>query len=207
MQPLTAASHNRHLRGSMANSMPADGEVTQMLADLSAGKPEALDGLMPIVYDKLRAIAHNQLRRERSGHTLTTTALVNEAYLKLVNINRVQWQDRAHFFAVCARAMRRILVNYAEMKKANKRGGGQPHVEFHDVMALAKTRSDELLALDEALDRLEKLNERRCRVVEYRFFGGMSIEETARTLEISPATVKREWAMARAWLNRELGVP
>ena len=168
------------------------GEVTQMLADLSAGKREALNELMPIVYDNLRAIAHRQLRRERGDHTLSTTALVNEVYLKLVNINRVKWQDRGHFFAVCARAMRRILVNYAEMKKADKRGGGQPHVEFHDVMALARSRSDELLALDEALDRLEELNERRCRVVEYRFFGGMSIEETAQTLDVSPATVKRE---------------
>lgn len=189
---------------STSSSTPETGEITQMLAGLSAGNRQSLDDLMPVVYDRLRAMAHLQLRRERSDHTLSTTALVNEAYLKLVDIDRVQWQDRAHFFAVCARAMRRILVSYAVKRNAEKRGGGSPHVEFHDVMALAQTRSDDLLALDEALDRLEALNERRCRVVEYRFFGGMSIEETAHTLSASPATVKREWAMARAWLNREL---
>ncbi len=184
--------------------MPETDDITQLLASLSAGNRQTLDDLMPIVYDRLRNIARRQLSRERSDHTLTPTALVNEVYLKLVTIDGIQWRDRAHFFAVCARAMRRILVNHAERRNADKRGGRSPHVEFHDTMALASTRSDDVLALNEALDRLEALNERRCRIVEYRFFAGMSIEETGQTLRVSPATVKREWAKARAWLNREL---
>ena len=184
--------------------MPEVDEITQLLASLSAGNRQTLDDLMPIAYDRLRAMARRQLSRERSDHTLTPTALVNEMYLKLVTIDGVQWRDRAHFFAVCARAMRRILVNYAERRNAEKRGGGLRQIELHDAMAPATTRSDEFLALDEALDRLEGLNERRCRIVEYRFFAGMDIGETGRALKVSPATVKREWSMARAWLHREL---
>ncbi len=183
---------------------PNERQVTELLADLSAGEREALDELLPIVYDELRIIAHRQLRGERSGHTLGTTALVHEAYLKLVNINRMTWRDRAHFFAVSARAMRRILVDYAIMKKARKRGGGRPDLSLDEAMAMADARSEDLIALDDALGRLEAMDPRHGRIVECRFFGGMSIAETAEALGVSPATVKRDWAAARAWLNREL---
>ncbi len=185
--------------------MVDQGEVTRILTDLSGGRSEAMDELLPVIYAELRSIAHRQLRRERAEHTLGTTALVSEAYLKLVDLNRIRWQDRAHFFAVSATAMRRILVDYAVRRKAAKRGGGQPHVQLHEAMAVAEERAEELLAIDEALRRLESCSERYARVVECRFFAGMTIPETAAALGVSPATVKREWQMARAWLNRELG--
>jgi RNA polymerase sigma factor (TIGR02999 family) len=145
-----------------------------------------------------------ELRRERPDHTLTPTALVHEAYLKLVQLERIDWQGRAHFFGACAQVMRRVLISYARMKKAEKRGGGVQPVTLENVVAAAESRPAELLALDEALVRLEALSARQARIVECRFFAGMGVEETAAALGISPATVKREWTAARAWLNREL---
>jgi RNA polymerase sigma factor (TIGR02999 family) len=179
--------------------------VTQTLLDLSGGNPEALDRLLPMVYDHLRDIAHRALRRERPDHTLDSTALVHEAWLRLVELDRISWRDRAHFFGACAQIMRRVLIGYARMKQADKRGGlqGEP-VPIDNVVLAAANRPGELLALDEALTRLEQLNQRQARVVECRFFAGMNVEETGEALGISPATVKREWTAARAWLNREL---
>jgi RNA polymerase sigma factor (TIGR02999 family) len=172
----------------------------------AAASPSAveLDRLVPIVYDELRRIAHRQLRGERSDHTLDTTGLVHEAYLKLSRLDRIEWGDRAHFLAVAAGAMRRILVDYAVARRAGKRGGGRQRVALDDVLILADERAEELLALDEALQRLAAESERAARIVEWRYFAGMSIEETAAVLDLSPATVKREWVLARAWLNREL---
>jgi len=179
--------------------------ISQLLRDLSQGRREALDSLLPLVYEELRRIAHGQLRGERTGHTLNTTALVHETYLKLVKIEQVQWQDRAHFFAVAARLMRRILIDYARASKRDKRGGTAVHVTLDDGVDMAVSQAEDLLVLEEALTRLEELNERQCRVVECRSFAGMSVEETAAALGASPATIKRDWALARAWLNRELG--
>ncbi len=160
---------------------------------------------MPLVYDELRTLAHQKLQFERDGHTLNTTALVHEAYIKLVNQERVVWKNRAQFMAVASQAMRRILVDYARRHKAEKRGGGVSDVGLDEVPDLmSDERADSLLALDEALTRLTDIDERQSQIVECRFFGGMSIKETAKFLEISPATVKREWSVARAWLFREL---
>jgi len=184
-------------------AMP-EADITQMLVELSGGNREAMDRLLPAIYEQLRLMARRELRRERPGHTLTPTALVHEAYLKLVQLERVDWRGRAHFFGACAREMRRILISYARMKKADKRGGGVSPVTLENVMVAAESRPGELLALDEALVKLEALSARQARIVECRFFAGMSVEETAAALEISPATVKREWTAARAWLNREL---
>jgi RNA polymerase sigma factor (TIGR02999 family) len=166
-----------------------------------------MEQLFPIVYRELRQIAARKLRSERDGHTLCTTALVHEAWLELTKLNRVQWQNRAHFLAVAAQAMRRILIDYAVARRRFKRGGGLTieSLDGGDALAIAQERGDDLMALDEALKRLAVLSARQARVVECRFYGGMSIEETADALSVSPATVKREWATARAWLNRELG--
>ena len=167
-------------------------DVTQALIELSAGDSQALDRVLPAVYDHLHRLAERELRRERVDHTLTPTALVHEAYLKLVQLDRISWEGRAHFFGACAQVMRRILISYARMKKAGKRGGA------------AAERPDELVALDEALGRLAQLNSRQARIVECRFFAGMDVEQTAEVVGASPATVKRDWTAARAWLNREL---
>jgi RNA polymerase sigma-70 factor, ECF subfamily len=176
---------------------------------------DAVDDFFPTVYEELRRIAHRQLGRERPDHTLGTTALVHEAYLKLARLDRIAWQGRAHFLAVAAQAMRRVLVDYAVARRTLKRGGARTAAALDDVpsgdlvaadaLAAAATRADELLALDDALRRLAALDERQARVVECRFFAGMSVEETAEALDVSPATVKRDWTLARAWLNRELG--
>jgi len=183
-------------------SKPED--ITRALIDLSGGDPDALDRLLPVVYENLRALARRELARERPDHTLNATALVHEAYLRLVQLDRITWGGRAHFFGAAAQAMRRILISYARMRKADKRGAGAEHVALDDVVAAARQRPEKLLALDEALERLAEIDERRARIVECRYFAGMSIEETAETLGISPATVKRDWLLARAWLNREL---
>jgi RNA polymerase sigma factor (TIGR02999 family) len=185
--------------------MTAPVDITRLLNELTGGNRDVLDRLMPAVYDELRLVAHRELRRESPGHTLTTTALVHEAYLKLVRVDRLSWKDRAHFFAVCAQAMRRILVDYAVARKRQKRGGAQRHLAIDDVVVAAQTRPDDVVQLDEALTRLQALDERQSRVVECRFFAGMNIEETAEALGLSPATVKRDWALARAWLHREVG--
>lgn len=179
--------------------------VTERLVAVSGGSLQAWDELMPIVYDELKTVAHRHLRGERTGHTLSATALVHEAYLKLVNIDRVEWRDRTHFFAMASRAMRRILIDYARTRNREKRGGGLAKVTLDDAFQVAEERADDLIALDEALTRLETVNQRQCRVVEYRFFGGMSIKETAEALGVSVASVKRDWTLCRAWLNQELG--
>ena len=178
--------------------------ISQLLHELSQGSSDALDRLLPLVYDHLQRIAHSQLQGERTGHTLNTTALVHETYLKLVKLDQVQWQDRSHFYAVAACVMRRILIDYARAAGRKKRGGDARRVPLAEAMELSLEQTEDLLVLEEALTRLEKLNERQCRVVECRCFAGMSVEETASALGTSPATVKRDWALSRAWLNREL---
>lgn len=164
-----------------------------------------MEEILPVVYDELRKMAARRLRDERTSHTLSATALVHETWLELTKLNRIQWQNRAHYLGFAAQAMRRILIDYAVARRRQKRGGGQAPIHLEsDAWAVAEARSEDLLALDEALVRLAALNERQARIVEYRFYGGMSVEEAAESLGISPATVKREWATARAWLNREL---
>lgn len=183
-------------------SSPSD--ITRLLADLSDGRPGALERLMPLVYDELKALAQSQLRRERGEHTLGPTALVHEAYFRLVDQKSVSWQGRSHFFGVAAQAMRRILVDHARRRTAAKRNR-QNQVTLESEAALAgNADSDEVLAVDEALERLVAVDPRQGRLVELRYFAGFSIEEAAELLEISPATAKRDWAFARAWLQREL---
>ena len=185
--------------------MPDDSpDLTQLLESLSGGDAAAADRLMPHVYGALQRIAHRQLRGERAGHTLDTSALVHEAYLKLVRQDGVAWQNRAHFFAVAAMAMRRILINYAHQRRAAKRGGGQAPATFVEDVYPDETPPEALIALDEALDRLAALDERQSRVVTYRFFGGLTHEEVAEALGVSVPTVRRDWRLARAWLAREL---
>ena len=184
--------------------MDEKGDVTRLLAAIAGGDRAAWDERFPLVYERLRAIAHRQLRGERDGHSLATTDLVHEAYFTLVGMDGVGWADRAHFLGVAARAMRRLLIDYARARATQKRGGGR-HQAALDLDALPAHAPDEqILALDEALRRLEQHNERYGRIVECRYFAGMSIEETATVLRISPATVKRDWMVARAWLHREL---
>jgi len=174
------------------------------LIEMREGDPEAIDRLMPLVYDELRALAHHKLRFERPDHTLNTTALVHEAYVRLVDQRQVQWQGRTHFIAIAAQAMRRILVNYAEKRNAAKRGGQLARIPLHRSLVFTEERSDELLALDEALTRMEGFNERGCRVVEYRFFGGLTHEEIAEVMGLSVRTVERTWRMAKQWLRLEM---
>lgn len=165
-----------------------------------------MEHMFVVVYNELRQLAARKLCGERDDHTLSTTALVHEAWLELNKLNRIQWQNRGHFLAVAAQAMRRILIDYAVARRRQKRGGGQVVVSLDDgdALAIADDRADELVELEEALERLQVINERQAKVVECRFYGGMSVEETADALNVSPATVKREWAIARAWLNREM---
>jgi RNA polymerase sigma factor (TIGR02999 family) len=172
--------------------------------ELEGGRREALDELVPLVYGELREIARQKLRYERSGHTLTSTALVHEAYLKLVQLDRIQWESRAHFLAIAANAMRKVLVDHARRRKRAKRGGIVPHVTLHEVADLSVKEADRILDLDDALDKLAALNPRHARIVECRFFGGLTIEETATALGVSPATVKRDWTLLYVWLQREL---
>ena len=180
-------------------------DLTRLLLDWSRGDQTALERLMPLVYDELRALAERSLRHERSGHTLQGTALVHEAYLKLVDQRQVRWQDRAHFFAVSAKLMRRILVDHARRHAAVKRGSGEPRLPLDQVdVPAAATPPADWLALDSALHRLAALDARQAHTVELRFFGGLTIEETAEVLQVSPATVKNDWNLARAWLFREL---
>jgi RNA polymerase sigma factor (TIGR02999 family) len=179
-------------------------DLSKLLRAWSAGDQRALNGLTPIVYDELRRLAHRYMERERPGHTLQTTALVNEAYMRLVNYKRMQWQDRAHFFAVSAQVMRRILVDYARSHNI-KRGRGVQRVTLDEVAVVAGDRTDDLVALDEALNELARLDPRKMQIIEMRFFGGLSAEETAEVLKVSPATVRRDWSIAKLWLYRELG--
>jgi len=178
--------------------------VTQLLHQLSGGNREAVDALTPLVYQELKRIAGGQLRSERPGHTLQATALVHEAYLKMVDQRETSWQNRAHFFGVAAQVMRRILLDYAKGRRREKRGGGAVRATLDEALVIGHDRSADLIEIDEVLTRLEQLDARQAKVVELRFFGGLSVEETAEAMGISEPTVKREWAMARAWLHREL---
>ena len=180
------------------------GEITRLLQAFGDGKQEALDDLIPLVYDMLRAVARRQLRSERSDHTLTSTALVHEAYLELASIDGARFEDRGHFFAVAARAMRRILIDYAVQRKAQKRGGNRQRVGLDEIILQVDDKAEDLIAVNDALSKLELMDERLVRVVECRFFAGLTSEETARSLDVSEATVSRDWTRARAWLNREL---
>lgn len=179
-------------------------DVTELLLASQEGSPGAVDRLLPLVYDELKALAAGYLRAERAEHTLQTTGLVHEAYLRLVDQRRTTWQNRAHFFGIAAQAMRRILVDHARRRRARKRDGGIP-VTLDDNLGGPSNDAEELLAVDAALARLQTLDPRQARLVELRYFAGFTIEETAEALQISPATVKRDWLSAKAWLQRELG--
>ena len=178
--------------------------VTELLAAWSQGDGTALENLLPLVDRELRQIAHRHMRRERPGHTLQTTALLNEAYLRLVDQTRTRWQNRAHFFAVAAQIMRRILLNHARDRAAGKRGSGAKKLDLDDVAVISDERAAELLALGEALDSLEKLDPRKSRIVELRYFGGLTVNEIAEVLKLHPDTITREWGRAKAFLRREL---
>jgi len=186
-------------------SQPSPHEITELLVAWGSGDESALNRLMPIVYDELRRLAHRYMSHERPGHTLQTTALVNEAYLRLVSWREVRWQNRAHFFAVSAQMMRRILVDFARDRKYLKRGGGALRVSLADADSLTEQRSADLVALDEALTALAEVDRRKAQVVEMRFFGGLSVEEVAEVLKVSKETVMRDWRLAKVWLLRELG--
>jgi RNA polymerase sigma factor (TIGR02999 family) len=184
--------------------MDPGNQITGLVVELRQGDPDAWDRLLPLVYDELRRIARRQLRRERAGHTLNTTALVHEAYLKLVDQTRVPYEDRAHFFGIASRAMRQVLVSHARKYRAAKRGGEWRRVPFDEAEIRVDERAETLLALDEALTRLTEMNERLARVVECRFFGGMTEAETAAALGVTDRTVRRDWTKARLWLYGEI---
>lgn len=183
---------------------PTPQEITRLLEAWSNGDRSALDRLAPLVHDELRRIARRKMRGEREGHTLQTTALVNEVYLRLAGQEGFEWRDRAHFFAVCARVMRHVLIDHARAGGRGKRGGGALRVSLDGAMLAAEARDVDLLALDEALARLEALDPQKGKIVELRFFAGLGIEETAEVLGISPTTVRREWRRSKAWLHRLL---
>ncbi|HRH43266.1 MAG TPA: sigma-70 family RNA polymerase sigma factor [Pyrinomonadaceae bacterium] len=185
--------------------MQNSSEITQLLKDWSEGNQIALDKLMPLVYEELRRQASRYLQNERQGHTLQTTALIHEAYLKLIGINEIEWQNRNHFFALASTAMRRILVDYARERKRDKRGGSAENLPLDEALMIsANEKSVDLISLDEALNRLAKLDERQARVVELRYFSGLSIDETAEVLGVSNATVRLDWNLAKAWLKQEI---
>lgn len=179
-------------------------EITSLLNDLESSGENQAEVIYPLVYDHLREVAHGQLRNERRGHTLQTTALVHEAYLKLVDQDRATFHNRSHFLAIASLAMRRILISYARKRKAEKRGGDQTPVTFEDGMAARPARVEELLDLDDALAKLEELNERQARIVEYRFFGGLTYKEIAKVVDDTEHSVRYDWRVARAWLKREM---
>lgn len=179
-------------------------EITRLLVAWGDGDEAALETLTPLVYQQLHRLAHHYLSNERPGHTLQTSALVNEAYLRLIDWKNVRWQSRAHFFAVSAQLMRRILVDFARSRRYGKRGGGVPALALEEAALVSGEKSTDLVALDEALVSLAKLDPRQSQVVELRFFGGLTIEETAEVLKVSEATVRRDWSLARAWLRREM---
>lgn len=178
--------------------------ITSLLVELTGGNRAVVDSLMPLVYDELHQVAHMHLRKERKDHTLNATALVHEAYFKLIDQTKVNWQNRAHFFAIASQAMRRILINYAYQHKAQKRGGEKVMVTFVDENINRETKPEELIALDDALKQLQTINERQSKIIEYWFFVGLTHEEIAEVLGISVPTVRRDWRLARAWLSREL---
>ena len=182
-------------------------EVTRLLRDWGGGNEQALEQLVPLIYDELRRMAHNSLYRERPGHTLQTTALVHEAYLKLIDQRDARWQNRAHFFAIAAQAMRRILVDSARRHTALKRGGVAENLSLDEAAGISLEPDPILLPLDEALNRLAEIDPQQSRIVELRFFGGLTIEETAEVMKLSTDMIKRDWAMARAWLRQALADP
>jgi len=186
--------------------LPSTPEITQMLRAWTAGDQQALEKLTPLVHRELHRVARRYMAGERSGHTLQTTALVNEVYLRLVDCGQVNWHDRAHFFAVSAQLMRRILVDFARSRGYQKRGGNVPHISLDDAPPVCSEPDANLLALDDALKALAELDRRKSRVVELRFFGGLNIEETAEILGVSAVTVMRDWRLAKIWLLRELSV-
>src|SRR5215471_7999707 len=184
--------------------MPAAEDVTRLLIEWKQGKQDAVDLLVPLVYDEMRRLAQSYLRDERSAATLQPTAVVHEAYLRLVAQNLPDWESRAHFFGVAAHLMRQILVDHARKHKSAKRGGGQPNASLEEALNFAPERSSDILALDDALEALAKVDERKSRIIELRFFGGFSVEETAQAIGISVATIGREQRLAEAWLHREM---
>jgi RNA polymerase sigma factor (TIGR02999 family) len=189
----------------MTRSTPSPHNVTELLIAWSNGSQDAIEQqLFPLVYEELRRLAHRYMRRERPGHSLQTTAVVHEAYLRLIDQNHVQWQNRAHFFAIAAQMMRRILITHAQSRSYAKRGGGTLNVSLDEAAILSRARASELIALDEALTSLTAIDPRRSQVVELRFFGGLSNEEIAEVLKISTNTVTRDWNVAKAWLYREM---
>jgi RNA polymerase sigma factor (TIGR02999 family) len=179
-------------------------EVTQLLLAWKSGDEGALDRLMPLVYNELHSLARRYMAGEQTGHPLQTTALVHEVYLRLVDANTIDWQDRAHFYAICARLMRRILVDFARSRNYQKRGGGLAHIQLEEAATVPKAVGSEMLAVDEALKQLAAIDSRKSEVVELRFFGGLTVEETAAALRVSPKTVMRDWKLAKAWLLRGL---
>jgi RNA polymerase sigma factor (TIGR02999 family) len=179
-------------------------EVTRLLQAWGSGDDTALERLMPLVYNELQRLAHRYMAAEQPGHALQTTALVHEVYLRLVDVEGVDWQDRAHFYCLCARLMRRILIDFARSRNYQKRGGHFPHIELDEAATVSAAVESELLAVDEALKRLSEIDSRKSEVVELRFFGGLTVEETAAALRVSPETVIRDWKLAKAWLLREL---
>lgn len=183
---------------------PSEG-VTKLLLAWSEGQDSALDKLLPVVYQELRRLARRYMYGERADHTLQTTALVNEAYLRLIDSRRVRWQNRTHFFAISAQLMRRILVDFARSRRYQKRGGGVQKVTLDEDLIMSPKQGRDLVALDGALEALAATDARKARVVELRFFGGLSVEETAAVLKVSPDTVLRDWRLAKAWLAREMG--
>jgi len=191
-------------RRRIASIHPNTPDVTGLLLAWGTGDEEALEQLVPLVHGELRRIARRCMAGERKGHSLQATALVNEAYLRLVDVQHVNWQNRAHFLAMSARLMRRILVDYARSKGYQKRGGGAVRVTFDEGLPVVGGRDQDLVAVDDALEALAKIDERKSRVVELRFFGGLSVEETATVLKVSPETVMRDWKLAKAWLLREM---
>jgi len=184
--------------------MPSQNEVTQLLLAWSQGDRSALEELIPLVYDELHKMARRYMIREQAAHTLQTTALVNEAYLRMVDMRKVQWQNRAHFFAVSAQLMRRILVDFARSRNYQKRGGGKRKVTLDDALEVSPRQDADLVLLDDALNALAVVDDRKRKVVELRFFGGLTVEETAHVLEVSSDTVMRDWKMAKVWLLREM---
>jgi RNA polymerase sigma factor (TIGR02999 family) len=193
-------------QGDSLGPRDSGGEITRLLQGWRDGDVKSLDALFPIVYKELRRLAHFQLRRERPDHTLQSSALVNEAYLRLVGLNAPRWEGRSHFFAIAAQQMRQILVDYARRHRAGKRGGGAPTISLEDAETFGKSKGKniDVLALDDAMRALEQFDARKAKVVELRFFGGMNFEEAAEVLKVSAVTVARDWSTARAWLHREM---
>lgn len=202
--PRWAVSSRTVSGGDAPEATPQAREVTGLLLAWCGGDESAFERLVPLVHAELRRLAHREMGRERAGHTLQTTALVNEAYLRLIDVSRVKWQDRAHFFAMSARLMRRILVDHARSRQSQKRGGATRKVSLEEAHVVSSERGADLVALDDALQALAAVDARKCQVVEMRYFGGLSVEESAEALHVSPETVMRDWRLAKVWLLREL---